>query len=149
MTACIYSDATTCSGHGAAQSDGSCVCSAGFWGAECSGTCDPDFCDGACNRRGALQDDGECECSPGWLPSGQHRSIAEHANLYCGQDISRASLDATKHDLDACKLACAMDKDCIYVSWGGVQCLFSSECSSSREVVADGKHFAYVSFCPQ
>jgi hypothetical protein len=33
---CQYSDATTCSGHGVAQYDGSCTCNPGFTGASCN-----------------------------------------------------------------------------------------------------------------
>ena len=31
---CEHADATTCSGHGAARADGSCVCAPGFGGAD-------------------------------------------------------------------------------------------------------------------
>ena len=89
MTACKYSNTVTCSDHGTAQEDGSCVCDSGFWGLDCSRTCvDPDFCDWQCNGRGALQGDGSCVCGPGSAPSGG-LAIVEHAQKWCGTSGSR------------------------------------------------------------
>lgn len=62
--ACQYSDSGTCSGHGKAQSNGTCVCTdPNWWGARCS--CGNPVCSG--NGTANKGSDCACTCNPGWI----------------------------------------------------------------------------------
>ena len=156
---CKSSDAETCSGHGAAQSDGSCTCGAGFWSADCSATCTPGFRAGGCNGRGVLRDDGACECEQGWLPSGQE--VGEHAGKYCSTTDGPYPSDASqsghqrriagelRSDIstaEECKQACAADAGCSYAhTYPSGRCYVSSE----RDLHPSSHATTYVSWRAQ
>ena len=100
MTACMYSDAVTCSGHGKAQSDGSCVCDAGFGTANCGSPCHGGaqaFRHVQCSGNGALQDDGSCTCEAGSVPSGP--AVVEHAGKYCDDYVTQSHIS----ELEPCQ----------------------------------------------
>ena len=69
---CQYDDGFTCSGNGAAQYDGSCVCRFPFSGGNClecvagrRGTNCEYSNEISCNNSGTVDDNGACSCDPG------------------------------------------------------------------------------------
>lgn len=56
---------TTCMQRGLCTMNGTCVCSFGYFGADCSGSC-PVTKVGICNQRGVCRS-GACSCNDGWL----------------------------------------------------------------------------------
>lgn len=87
---CQYSDATTCTGHGVAQSDGSCVCAPEFAGNGSCSACAANyydyptcrFCDASttCAGGGTCSTTGTCECLAGFAGAGCQFSDATTCN---------------------------------------------------------------------
>jgi len=143
MNRCKYSDAETCSAHGEAQSDGSCICGAGYVGSSCKYS-DAETCSG----HGTAQPDGSCicdashwtsdcsvACTPGFcdgecdghgkLQSNDNckceqgwlpseQAFVEHAERTCGRENEEYQSGIST--VEACKKACANDADCKYAT---------------------------------
>ena len=63
QASCQYHDATTCSNHGVAQANGSCICETGFVGPNCQ------YSDSVtCSSMGTAQYDGSCVCRDTFKP---------------------------------------------------------------------------------
>lgn len=119
-SACQYSDAGTCNGHGVAQSDGSCVCAPGIAGASCNQcsvnyygypSCTYCLAGSTCSGNGTCSTaNGSCQCESGFGGAACDQCATDYVGYpdcatICGDVDDDGDVDLD--DIDAFRFALA------------------------------------------